>query len=382
MFEVASFFLLFFFYKHIPLKRVILCSTNLCSFSFLLILKQLIMIMTEGRDILHLQHEDDSSSISKSRNPSTTSIHPLCGPNTEIVFSDEPSSLSSSSFSTEGGGGSVISPTFGSMACKCKPGYDGNPLDMSIGCKKSSKLRLMCEYKNKSYGIEETFFDGCEKKCICSEALEVDCLPRCPSMDSSSTGYPSNIDPLCSWVEDPKDSCCKVLACESQAVSQKAPHPSSLMTTPAPSVSSPPTPVILQSLLSSDHPPLESSSLDFKRRSSSSPMSGSSSSSSSSSSNSGGNTPTANHSHRADGCRSESNPGVYRRKGEVFFVGCDSKCVCTHSGVIQCEPRCSLFQGEYIKLLLFFDVLQYILNQKPHNNIRGETKTSSTNLRH
>jgi hypothetical protein len=111
-------------------------------------------------------------------------------------------------------------------------------------------------------------------------------------------------------------------------------------------------------------------------------MSGSSSSSSSSSSNSGGNTPTANHSHRADGCRSESNPGVYRRKGEVFFVGCDSKCVCTHSGVIQCEPRCSLFQGEYIKLLLFFDVLQYILNQKPHNNIRGETKTSSTNLRH
>ena len=58
-----------------------------------------------------------------------------------------------------------------------------------------------------------------------------------------------------------------------------------------------------------------------------------------------------NHTSRSEGCRSESNPGMFRRRGEVFFVGCDSKCVCTHSGVIQCEPRCSLFQGKKVSLL-------------------------------
>ena len=278
-------------------------------------------MMAEGRDILRLQDENDSIRI-----PITSSIHPLCGQNAELVVSDEVPESSSTEVS-----GSLLS-------CKCKPGYDGNPLDMSVGCKKSSKLRLMCEYKNKSYGIEETFFDGCDKKCVCSEALEVDCVPRCPAMESSSsTGSPSSsIDPLCSWVEDPKDSCCKVLACESQAVTHKTAHPSSsvLTTTTPPSI-----PVSLsQNLPSMDS---SSSSLDSSLKSrSSSYMSGSSSA------NSGGNTVTVNHASRVDGCRSESNPGVHRRIGEVFSVNCDSKCVCTQTGAIQCEPQCSIFQGE------------------------------------
>lgn len=165
----------------------------------------------------------------------------------------------------------------------------------------------MCEYQNKSYGIEETFFDGCDKKCVCSEALEVDCSPRCPDVQNS--------DPLCSLVEDAKDSCCKVLACESHVIDTR--HPLVAVTDTA---SSPQMPDIVNGNSSNNV------SADAE--------------------NGSANTMSVNQPIRADGCRSESNPGVYRRRGEVFYIGCESKCVCSHSGSIQCEARCSLFQGK------------------------------------
>ena len=258
-----------------------------------------LLIMTEGRKMRRLQDEDDNIS-----NPSMSYVHSLCGPNTEFVVSVEASTKV---------GVSLSSPT---VACKCKPGYDGNPLDMSIGCKKSSKLRLTCEYKNKSYGIEETFFDGCDKKCVCSEALEVDCVPRCPDMESIC----SSTDVLCSLVEDPKDSCCKVLSCESQAATEKTAHPSSSVLTTT-------TPPINSGSSSKDDPLMDASS-------SSSPLNRRSTLSM--------NIPT----NQTDGCRLESNPGFFRNIGEVFSVNCDLKCVCTNSGVTQCEPQCSIAQGE------------------------------------
>ena len=210
-----------------------------------------------------------------------------CGPNAEFIsLADDASSAP--------------------HVCKCKPGYDGDPHNMSHGCRKSSKLKLMCEYQNKSYGIEETFFDGCDKKCVCSEALEVDCSPRCPEVRSA--------DPLCSLVEDAKDPCCKVLACESHVIGTR--HPPS----PAIAAAAHPTPSLLLPDAGSHM------SIDVA--------------------NGSANTISVNQPIRADGCRSESNPGVYRRRGEVFHIGCESKCVCSHSGSIQCEPRCSLFQGK------------------------------------
>lgn len=194
---------------------------------------------------------------------------------------------------------SVNSPSL----CKCKPGFSGDPNDPLTGCTKSSKLKLMCEYKNKSYGIEESFFDGCELKCICTEALEVDCTPRCPFSSDHSV---ATSDPLCTLIEDPRDSCCKIVACESRSVFQTTPLID---------------PVLNVSSLSSS---VSSIVIDVG--------------------NGTANTFRVNEPLPSDGCRSEN--GQFYKKGDSFFEGCHSKCFCRDSGEIQCEPRCSLLQGK------------------------------------
>lgn len=192
--------------------------------------------------------------------------------------------------------------------CKCKPGFSGDPNDPLTGCTKSSKLKLMCDYNNKSYGIEESFFDGCKLKCVCTEALEVDCTPRCPLPSDHET---ATSDPLCSLIEDPKDSCCKIVACESRSVFQTTPLIDPVLN------------------VSSSSSSVSSAVIDVG--------------------NGTANTIGVNEPLPSDGCRSQS--GQFYKKGDTFFEECDSKCSCHDSGEIQCEPRCSLFQGKWLRFL-------------------------------
>lgn len=195
--------------------------------------------------------------------------------------------------------------------CRCKLGYSGDPNDPLTGCAKSSKLKLMCEYKNKSYGVEESFYEGCERKCICTEALEVDCEPRCPSISSQRAAIS---DPLCSLIEDPKDSCCKIVACESRSVFQTSP-----LNDPGLNVSS----------MSSS---VSSIAIDIGNTSS--------------------HTIRLNEPLSFDGCKSPN--GQLHREGDTFFEGCESKCSCGKSGDIECEPRCTSNQGKWLHFLCFF----------------------------
>ena len=201
--------------------------------------------------------------------------------------------------------------------CKCRSGYSGDPNDPLTGCTKSSKLKLMCDYKNKSYGIEETFFDACELKCICTEALEVDCEPRCPSPSNHETAVR---DPLCTLIEDPNDSCCKMVACESRSVFHASPP---IFVDPILNVSS----LSSSSVVSSTVIDIGNSSANHR------------------------STIGVNEPLPSDGCR--SSDGRFYKKGDTFFKGCESKCSCRYSGDIQCEPRCNLFQGKWLRSLYF-----------------------------
>ncbi|KAM7288686.1 uncharacterized protein ISCGN_028880 [Ixodes scapularis] len=63
-----------------------------------------------------------------------------------------------------------------------------------------------CEFRGKLYQGGETFFDGCESRCSCSGKGHISCMPRC-SLISASAGE------TCKEVADPNDSCCRVLIC-------------------------------------------------------------------------------------------------------------------------------------------------------------------------
>ncbi|XP_064484576.1 putative epidermal cell surface receptor isoform X2 [Ornithodoros turicata] len=63
-----------------------------------------------------------------------------------------------------------------------------------------------CEFGGKVYGAGEQFFDGCESKCTCSGKGHLSCVPRCSLMNAA----PGD---TCKEVADPNDSCCKLLVC-------------------------------------------------------------------------------------------------------------------------------------------------------------------------
>lgn len=64
-----------------------------------------------------------------------------------------------------------------------------------------------CVYKDKQYKKGQTFVDGCEKNCTCSQAGEVTCKPRCkpPATEPSDK---------CVTVPDPADVCCTMVLCD------------------------------------------------------------------------------------------------------------------------------------------------------------------------
>ena len=200
----------------------------------------------------------------------------LCGPNAVCIVSNS---------------SHITSPS-----CACKPSFRGDPNDLAFGCKSNqSRSNLVCDYKNLTYGPGEEFFDGCTSKCICSEALEVECSPRCPF--SSLAENENYNDQLCSIISDPKDACCKTLACESQPVSSIALNNSS-------------------KTISSTNDTI-------------------------------GNTMDVNMPLSTEGCHHNN---VTFQPGDTFNNDCESKCVCKTGGHLQCMPRCPLFQGYDQKL--------------------------------
>lgn len=244
----------------------------------------------------------------------------VCGPNSECVLNDDES---------------VSAPT---AICKCKTGFSGDASDLTLGCKKSSRIQLMCEFKNKSYGIEETFYDGCTSKCVCSEALEVDCEPRCPEVQVAKSDQG-----LCTLVDDARDPCCKVLACESDTVVHKAKAASS-------------------SSSSSSNIHKES----WSTFSSSSPSTGDNQSSNVSSEvrnehevdtvsppiagNSGDDVVTNVEDDSGNSPHSTTGNGgscIHGNKsyqvGQVFFDGCAYRCTCRSGGIRECEERCPVY---------------------------------------
>lgn len=66
-----------------------------------------------------------------------------------------------------------------------------------------------CTHGNTTYKAGDRFQVGCESICHCSDSGSVSCEPRCPKAESSD-----NKENHCVSVQDPRDSCCKVLLCD------------------------------------------------------------------------------------------------------------------------------------------------------------------------
>ncbi|XP_067133098.1 putative epidermal cell surface receptor isoform X1 [Centruroides vittatus] len=63
-----------------------------------------------------------------------------------------------------------------------------------------------CEYKNQTYKFGEEYFDGCQSKCICEGTGHISCEPRCPLLSSAGD--------TCQELPDPADSCCTIMVCK------------------------------------------------------------------------------------------------------------------------------------------------------------------------
>ncbi|XP_070378297.1 uncharacterized protein [Dermacentor albipictus] len=120
-----------------------------------------------------------------------------------------------------------------SPVCRCRSGYSGDPNNATMGCSQGGNGVVpadtssepgtddhsstpspsdTCVYKNRTYPVDEYFYDGCGLKCHCTDQTEVECQQRCLfTLEEPPTG---NLDPGCEILTDPNDPCCKILACE------------------------------------------------------------------------------------------------------------------------------------------------------------------------
>lgn len=122
------------------------------------------------------------------------------------------------------------------------------------------------------------------------------CQARCAFNIPEGGDLVIQSDPLCSIVQDPKDSCCKTIACKTPEEVREVVD------------ASPPSNVVIAG-------------------------------------DGAANTVSVNKPLAANGCRFKNQ--TYR-EGEEWFDGCDSKCVCEDeaSGNLQCLPRCAPYQGK------------------------------------
>ncbi|XP_076317548.1 uncharacterized protein LOC143229290 isoform X2 [Tachypleus tridentatus] len=72
-----------------------------------------------------------------------------------------------------------------------------------------------CKFKNETYENGDMFMDGCEAICSCEGGGRISCVPRCPFMTTSG--------PRCVELPDPSDTCCRIMVCEPKGSAQKPP---------------------------------------------------------------------------------------------------------------------------------------------------------------
>lgn len=108
-----------------------------------------------------------------------------CGPNAACLFNEEEST----------------------HKCVCLDGFQGE--EPIRGCVPKPSRLHQCTFQARLFAIGQTFEHGCET-CLCSEALEVECSPKCAQLNQSS------LSPHCKLVPDPSDPvCCQKQHCES-----------------------------------------------------------------------------------------------------------------------------------------------------------------------
>ncbi|XP_042895339.1 uncharacterized protein [Parasteatoda tepidariorum] len=70
-----------------------------------------------------------------------------------------------------------------------------------------------CEYNNITYDRGVKFEDGCEAYCTCEGRGHVSCVPRCTVLSAGG--------PTCKEVQDPDDPCCKIMLCSFPGSTEK-----------------------------------------------------------------------------------------------------------------------------------------------------------------
>ena len=105
----------------------------------------------------------------------------------------------------------VLRDTDTNTICVCREGYRGDP-DSERGCElvsdspQSQAVSAGCVDRNQTYQPGQTWYDGCEYKCWCSDSKEILCEPRCKIITE-------NVDSSCELMLDPTDSCCQTMVC-------------------------------------------------------------------------------------------------------------------------------------------------------------------------
>ncbi|XP_076313883.1 uncharacterized protein LOC143226591 isoform X3 [Tachypleus tridentatus] len=78
-----------------------------------------------------------------------------------------------------------------------------------------------CKFKNETYKTGERFMDGCEGSCTCEGGGRIVCVPRCSLVVTSG--------PNCRELPDPSDSCCRIMVCDPEGPSQNLPDLTGLL---------------------------------------------------------------------------------------------------------------------------------------------------------
>ncbi|XP_022248827.1 LOW QUALITY PROTEIN: putative epidermal cell surface receptor [Limulus polyphemus] len=78
-----------------------------------------------------------------------------------------------------------------------------------------------CKFKNETYKTGEMFMDGCEASCTCEGGGRIMCVPRCSLVVTSG--------PNCRELPDPSDPCCRIMVCEPEGPSQNLPDLAGLL---------------------------------------------------------------------------------------------------------------------------------------------------------
>ncbi|XP_070385853.1 putative epidermal cell surface receptor isoform X2 [Dermacentor albipictus] len=264
-----------------------------------------------------------------------------------------------------------------SPVCRCRSGYSGDPNNATMGCSQGGNGVVpadtssepgtgaddhsstpspsdTCVYKNRTYPVDEYFYDGCGLKCHCTDQTEVECQQRCLfSLEEPPTG---NLDPGCEILTDPNDPCCKILACEASPNGTVA-----IQNVTAPGRSSEAAgnetgyvkndveeTVTEKMLVDTGRTTVVNVLEPGDANVTENPLGPANVTAAGNSIGSDGNSNASRQGgypgklHRFDGC--EFRGKVYQG-GETFFDGCEARCTCSGKGHLACLPRCNVISA-------------------------------------